>query len=118
MITVLTSAFGLLLALVLLFLVRRDQLHISHGLSWSLAIVLTALLGFAPGIFDGIGERLGVSYRPILGVALAIAALVIKALLTDIEFSKLRVRHQRLVQKVALLESELEEHTGRKPIDD
>ena len=118
MITVLTSAFGLLLALVLLYLVRRDQLHISHGLSWSLAIVLTALLGFAPGIFDAIAEGLGVSYPPILGVALAIAALIIKALLTDIEFSKLRVKHQRLVQKVALLEAELEEIDSRKPIDD
>ena len=58
------------------------------------------------------------SYAPVLGIAIAIAALIIKALLTDIEVSKMRVRQQRLVQKVALLESELEELTGRAPLDD
>ena len=63
-------------------------------------------------------ESLGVSYAPVLGIAIAIAALIIKALLTDIEVSKMRVRQQRLVQKVALLESELEELTGRAPLDD
>ena len=118
MITLLSSIFGVLLASMLLFLVRRDQLHISHGLGWTLAILLCALLGFAPSIFDAMASSLGVGYPPILGVALAIAALVIKALLADIEMSRMKVRQQRLIQKVALLESELQQMTGRPLIDD
>ena len=118
MITILSAVFGLLFAALLLYLVRRDHLHISHGLGWTLAIVLSALLGFAPRIFDAVAEGLGVSYAPILGIALAIAALITKALMNDIEISKLRVRHQRLVQKVALLETQLGEVNGRAPIDD
>ncbi|MAV69148.1 MAG: hypothetical protein CME54_06340 [Halieaceae bacterium] len=117
-ITLLSALFGLFFAALLLYLVRRDHLHISHGLGWTLAIVMSAMLGFAPRIFDTVAEGLGVSYAPILGVALAIATLITKALLTDIEISKLRVRHQRLVQKVALLEAQLGETTGRAPIDD
>lgn len=118
MITLLSAVFGLSLAVLLLMLVRRDQLHVSYGLGWTSAIVIFALLGFAPSIFDAMAESLGVSYAPVLGIAIAIAALIIKALLTDIEVSKMRVRQQRLVQKVALLESELEELTGRAPLDD
>ena len=118
MITLLSAVFGLVFAALLLHLVRRDHLHISHGLGWTLAIVLSAMLGFAPWVFDIVAERLGVSYAPILGIALAISALITKALLTDIEISKLRVRHQRLIQKVALLEAQLVELTGRAPIDD
>ena len=118
MITLLSSVFGVLLASMLLFLVRRDQLHISHGLGWALAILLCTLLGFAPSIFDAMASSLGVGYPPIMGVALAIAALVIKALLADIEMSRMKVRQQRLIQKVALLESELQQMTGRPPIDD
>ena len=118
MITVISTTFGICLAALLLFLVRRDQLHISPGLGLTLAILLSALLGFAPRLFDATAELLGVSYAPILGVTLAIAALVIKALLTDIEVSKMKVRQQRLIQKVALLESALQEATGRPPIDD
>lgn len=118
MITFLTAVFGVLLSALMLYLMRRDHLQISHGLSWTLAILVCSLMGFAPSLFDAVAVGIGVSYAPILGIALAIAALVIKALLTDIEISKLKTREQRLIQKVALLESEIREVTGRPPIDD
>ena len=118
MITLLTAVFGVLLSALMLYLMRRDHLQISHGLGWTLAILISSLLGFAPSLFDTIAVGIGVSYAPILGIALAIAALVIKALLTDIEISKLKTREQRLIQKVALLESEIQNVTGRPPIDD
>ena len=118
MITWLTATFGVLLSALMLYLVRRDHLQISHGLGWALAILVCSLMGFAPSLFDAVAIGIGVSYAPILGIALAIAALVIKALLTDIEISKLKTREQRLIQKVAILESEIKDVTGRPPIDD
>lgn len=118
LITLLTAVFGVLLSALMLYLMRRDHLQISHGLGWTLAILVSSLMGFAPSLFDAVAVGIGVSYAPILGIALAIAALVIKALLTDIEISKLKTREQRLIQKVALLESEIREVTGRPPIDD
>ena len=118
LITLLTAVFGVLLSALMLYLMRRDHLQISHGLGWTLAILVCSLMGFAPSLFDAIAMGIGVSYAPILGIGLAIAALVIKALLTDIEISKLKTREQRLIQKVALLESEIREVTGRPPIDD
>ena len=113
-----TATFGLLLSALMLYLMRRDHLQISHGLGWTLAILVCSLMGFAPSLFDTLAAGIGVSYAPVLGIALAIATLVIKALLTDIEISKLKVRQQRLIQKVALLESEIRNETGRPPIDD
>lgn len=118
MITAVTTIFGLLVASLLLILVRRDHLHISHGVGWSVAIALSALLGFAPGIFDAMASAIGVAYAPILGVSIAIAALLVKALITDIELTKLRVKHHRLVQKVALLEADLKEITQKPDIDE
>lgn len=118
LITLMTAVFGLLLSALLLYLMRRDHLQISHGLGWALAILVCSLMGFAPSLFDRLAEGIGVNYAPVLGIALAIAALVIKALLTDIEISKLKTREQRLIQKVALLESEIRSITGRPSIDD
>lgn len=118
LITLLTAVFGVLLSALMLYLMRRDHLQISHGLGWTLAILVCSLMGFAPSLFDAVAVGIGVSYAPILGIALAMAALVIKALLTDIEISKLKTREQRLIQKVALLESEIRDVTGRPPIDD
>ncbi len=117
MITEITAIFGLLVAGFLLFLVRRDQLNASLGLGWTMAVVMSALLGFAPSIFDRLASSIGVTYAPILGISLAIAALVIKALLSDIEASKMKVKHRRLVQKVALLESDLKDRVQKPDID-
>ena len=74
------------------------------------AVLCFALLGFAPGLFDAIARELNIIYGPTLAISLAIAALVIKALLLDIECSKLRVKNQRLAQKLAMLESDLADH--------
>lgn len=82
-----------------------------------MAVVMSALLGFAPSIFDRLASSIGVTYAPILGISLAIAALVIKALLSDIEASKMKVKHRRLVQKVALLESDLKDRVQKPDID-
>ena len=113
-----TATFGLFLAALLLYLVRKDHLHISHGMGWTASILLCALLGFAPGIFDTLAKTFGVYYAPVLGILLAIAALVIKALMIDIELTQLKVKQQRLTQKLALLESHFEELSGQPPIDD
>ena len=110
MIQTVATLFGLSLSLVLLLLIRRDRLHISHGVTWGGAVLCFALLGFAPGLFDAIARQLNIIYGPTLAISLAIAALVIKALLLDIECSKLRVKNQRLAQKLAMLESDLADH--------
>jgi membrane protein implicated in regulation of membrane protease activity len=108
LITVVTSLFGLMVAGFLLHLMRKDHLHVSHGVGWSIAIALSAFLA----------QTLGVSYAPILGVSIAIAALLIKALLSDIESTRLKVKQQRLIQRIALLEADLSELTGKNDVDD
>jgi len=118
LITVITGFLGFITAGLLLYLVRKDHLHVAHGLGWTLAIFVSAMLGFAPGIFDTVAQTVGVAYAPVLGLSIAIAALLVKALLTDIEYTRLKVRQQRLIQKLSLLETELNELSGNPPLDD
>lgn len=106
------SATGLAVALLILWLIRRDRLHVSHGLGWIMAACGFALLGFAPGLIDQIASRLQVAYPPVLGLVLAIVVLVVKILLMDIERSRARMELQRLVQRLAILEARLEQRTG------
>ena len=107
MISLLTGAIGLAVAGLILWLIRKDRLHVSHGFGWMVAAVGFALLGVAPGLFDTVAGWLGVAYPPVLGLTLAIVILVIKMLLMDIERSRLEMRNQRLTQRVAMLEAEL-----------
>lgn len=103
-----SSAIGLAVSGLILWLIRRDRLHVDHGLMWIGVAVGFALLGFAPGIVDWVAQKLGIAYPPILGVLLALALLVLKILLMDIERSHLAMRTQRLTQRLAMLEAELE----------
>ena len=107
MISIITGIIGLLVAAVILLLVRRDNLHAQHGLGWIAVALGFTLLGFSPGIIDWTAHFFGVTYPPVLALTLAIVFLVIKILLMDIEHSRIQVRQQRLIQRVAMLEADL-----------
>jgi len=90
-------------------LIRRDHLHVRYGLWWIGAAAVFALLGFFPAIFDSIASYLGIAYPPMLALTLGATILVIKILVMDIGRSRNAIKLQRLVQRIALLESELNE---------
>lgn len=107
MVSIVTGFIGLLVAAIIIVMMRRDTLHAQHGLGWIIVALCFALLGFSPEIIDHIAQKLGVAYPPVLALTLAIAVLVIKILLMDIERSRIEVRNQRLIQRMAMLEADL-----------
>jgi hypothetical protein len=113
MVSIFTGTIGLLVAGLIILLMRKDRLHVTHGMGWILVAAGFALLGFAPGIIDQVAIYFGVSYPPVLALTLCIAVLVIKILLMDIERSRIEIRNQRLVQRVAMLEADL--RASQKP---
>jgi hypothetical protein len=108
MIAALTASIGLTVAILIIWLVRKDRLHVNHGLGWMLVAAAFALLGFAPSLMDELAIRLGVSYPPALALTLAVTVLVLKTLSMDIERSHLQMRNQRLTQRLAMLEADIE----------
>ena len=96
---------GLSAASAILLLIRRDILHVKHGLGWFLAAGLFACFGFTPSFIDHISVYLGVNYPPALALTLAVVALTLKILIMDIERSRTEIRVQRLTQRLAMLEA-------------
>ena len=109
MVSLLTGIIGIATALTIVILIRRDQLHVRYGLWWMAAAVAFALLGLFPRAFDQIAAYLGVAYPPVLALTLGLVILVIKILVMDLERSKNAVKLNRLVQHIALLESDIRE---------
>lgn len=122
MITTVTGTIGLLVAALIIYLMRKDRLHITHGMGWVILAILFALLGFAPKVFDRIAGVLQVEYPPVLALILGMSALVLKILLMDIERSKIEIKNQRLIQRVAMLEADIrllqESERSEKPVND
>ena len=109
MITLITGIIGILTALGIMILIRKDQLHVRYGLSWVAVAITFAMLGLFPQVFDYLATNLGVAYPPILALTLGFSVFVIKILIMDIERSGNVIKLQRLVQRIALLETEIKE---------
>lgn len=107
MYSIITGIIGIIVATLIIILMRLDRLHVQHGLGWIIVAIAFALLGFSPRIIDHVAQLLGIGYPPVLGLTVAIAILVIKVLFMDIERSRIEVRNQRLVQRMAILEAEM-----------
>lgn len=112
MILWISAAIGLLVAATILLLIRRDKLHVRHGVFWLLVALAFAGLGFAPPLVDWLAKVIGIGYPPILALVAAIAVLVIKILLMDIDQARHEVQLQRLIQRVAMLEGKLQQQAN------
>lgn len=109
MVSTVTGVIGFIAALTIIILIRRDHLHVRYGLWWIGVAVAFILLGFFPQIIDWLASRLGVAYGPTLALTLGLTVFVIKILTIDIARSRNETRIVRLVQRIAMLESEVDE---------
>ncbi|QTQ32642.1 putative protein DUF2304 [Aromatoleum bremense] len=104
-----TSLLGAALATAILVLVRRDHLHLSHGVSWIIVAATAALLGAWPMLLDRIAFVAGIAYPPALLLLAGVVVLLIKALLADIANTRLERQVRRLNQRLAMFEAEYEQ---------
>jgi hypothetical protein len=103
-----TSAIlGLIIGITILWLVRRDQMHGSFAVWWIVVALTSVVIGFFPQMVDRVGILMGVQYPPMLMVLVAIAVILFKLLGVDIDVTRREQRLRRLLQKVAILELEL-----------
>ena len=101
-----SAALGIVIAGVILFLVRRDHIHIRFAVWWLFVAGSALVLGIFPGLVDFVGAKLGISYPPILLVVTTLGMLMIKILTMDLDRSRQEQNLRRLAQRVALMEEE------------
>lgn len=101
-----TALLGLGLAVAIMWLLRRDHLHVVHGVFWLVVAALAALLGIWPGLIDKLALLAGISYPPALLFLAAAMVLLVKALHSDILNTRVEREVRRLNQRLALLELE------------
>ena len=103
-----TSLMGIGLAVLILYLIRRDHLYLMHGLFWVVVAATAAGLGAWPGLIDRLAGWTGFNYPPALLLLLACMVLVVKALHADMVNTRIERDVRRLNQRLALLEADLD----------
>ena len=63
MFSIVTGIIGLLVAVIIIILMRRDHLHAQHGLGWIIVALGFALLGFSPEIIDRVAQNFGIARK-------------------------------------------------------
>lgn len=109
-----TALMGFGMAAAIIWLLRRDHLHLSHGLFWLSVAVLAAALGVWTGTVDTIAALTGVRYPPTLLLLMAVAVLLIKTLHTDILNTRIERQVKRLNQRLAMLELDLQQMNSKQ----
>lgn len=99
---------GLILALAILWLVRRGHLHGPQAFWWIGLGAAIMLLGTWPEFTDLVARHLGVTYPPILAVVLGFGLLFMKLMTMDLARSRQEQRIRRLAQRLAILEARME----------
>ena len=100
-----TAVIGLLVGSSIIYFIRRDRLLVRHGMGWICVALALITVGLFPELVDRAAQWVGVAYPPTLAMILGFGALIIKALISDIEISRSEVKVTRLVQRVAILEA-------------
>ncbi len=103
-----TTLLGVGLAILILYLIRRDHLYLMHGLFWVVVAGAAALLGAWPGLVDRIAYAVGISYPPALLLLFACIVLFVKSLHADMMNTRIERDVRRLNQRLAILEADLE----------
>lgn len=115
-----TAILGMMIALVILFLIRRDILHVKRSLWWIGIAALIVVMGVFPFQISQFGVLLGVNYPPILILTVGMGFILIKILSMDLERSRQERMLRRLTQKIAMLESiqqESKDSEKKRPSD-
>jgi hypothetical protein len=101
-----SAAVGLLMAISILLLVRRDHLQSRHAVWWLVVAAASLVFGFFPSVIDWLGQALGVAYPPVLALVGGIAVLLVKVLLQDLENTRQERQIRRLAQRLAIYEAD------------
>lgn len=109
-----TALLGIGLAVLILYLIRRDHLYLMHGLFWVVVAAAAAVLGAWPGLIDRLASWTGFSYPPALLLLLACMVLIIKALHADMVNTRIERDVRRLNQRLAMLEADMEAAVQQK----
>ncbi|HRQ56905.1 MAG TPA: DUF2304 domain-containing protein [Azoarcus taiwanensis] len=107
-----TTLLGAGLAGVIVVLVRRDHLHLSHGVFWIVVAVLAALLGMWPALLDRVAAIAGISYPPTFLLLGAIMILFVKSLYADIASTRVERQVRRLNQRLAMYEAAVQDRAS------
>ena len=100
---------AILIALTVVFYVRRWRLKEQYSLLWLVLAVGIVVFTAAPGLVEWLAGKLDVFYAPAILFFLALAVVALMLFHYSLELSRLSDQNRELAQELGLLRARLEE---------
>jgi len=113
-ISVLVIAVAVLIALTVVFYVRRWRLKEQYSILWLALVVLMVVTAAAPNLVEWFAARLDVVYAPSVLFFLALSFVAVMLFHYSLEISRLSDQNRELAQEVGLLRARFEEDGAGK----
>jgi hypothetical protein len=104
---------ALLVALTVVFFVRRWRLREQYSLLWLVLAVAMVVPASAPGLVEWFAGKLDVFYAPALLFFLGLAVVAVMLFHYSLEISRLSDQNRELAQEIGLLRLRIEDGRGR-----
>ncbi len=106
---------AVLIAVTVVFYVRRWRLREQYSLLWLVLAAGMVVPAAAPGLVEWFADRLDVVYAPSILFFLALAVVAVMLFHYSLEISRLSDQNRELAQELGLLRARLEETETRPP---
>jgi len=113
-ISVLVIAVAVLIALTVVFYVRRWRLKEQYSILWLVLAVLMIVPAAAPNLVEWFAARLDVIYAPSILFFLALAFVAVMLFHYSLEISRLSDQNRELAQEVGLLRARVDEGSAAR----
>ncbi len=114
-INVLVIVVAVLIALTVVFFVRRWRLKEQYSLLWLVLAVAMVVPASAPELVEWFAGRLDVIYAPSLLFFLGLAVVAVMLFHYSLEISRLSDQNRELAQELGLLRARLDETAALPP---
>jgi hypothetical protein len=107
--TVLTALTAVILLGIIAELLRRRQLREKYTVLWMGVGLIVVVLGFFPGLLNGLSNAVGVASGASLVLFLGVVFLLLVCIHLSWESSRLEEKTRTLAEEVALIRAQLAE---------
>lgn len=115
-ISVLVLVVALLIALTVVFYVRRWRLKEQYSMLWLVLAVAMVIPAAAPDLVEWVADRLDVIYAPSILFFAALAVVAMMLFHYSLEISRLSDQNRDLAQELGLLRARLDDDGARSGI--
>lgn len=101
--------FSVALAVIIIYLLRKDRIHVKYAISWLVAAIIVALVPIIPNLMENLANLLGFELLSNMFLCLFIVMLIFMTILLTVMVAGQKKKTTLLIQEISILKKAMED---------